>query len=243
MGKDSARPERPDTYRRHTLRPLNSLLFIAPMLLLFHAGYAVYGTSLLAPAHLHELLKRLGASASVMPAALVIAVLLVQHLARKDPWQLHPKVLAGMFGESMIWMVPLIAMIRLSGRLLANQALSGPTVQEAFQRVMLAVGAGIYEEFIFRLTLISLIVLIFVNVLGLKKEPLVVVAVIIGAAVFSLYHISAQQLTSPVAFPWAQFTFRTMAGIYLGMVFVFRGFGIAVGTHAFYNIYAFVVSS
>jgi membrane protease YdiL (CAAX protease family) len=35
---------------------------------------------------------------------------------------------------------------------------------------------------------------------------------------------------------WLGFSFRTMAGALFGMLFVCRGFGIAAGTHAGYDI-------
>ena len=38
------------------------------------------------------------------------------------------------------------------------------------------------------------------------------------------------------AFTWFAFIFRWMAGVYFSWVFVTRGFGIAVGTHAAYDI-------
>ena len=231
---------RRDTYRCHTLRALNSLLFILPMLLLFQVGTAVYGTSLLAPRDLHNLLKYFGATAPYLPAVMVILVLMLQHLLHKDPWTLQPKVLAGMFGESILWMVPLIALAHLSGRLVANQAASGPTGEEYLHRVLQGLGAGIYEEFIFRLAMISLLLLVFVDLLGLKKEPSAGVAVIVSAIVFSLYHFSAVQVAAFPGWPWVEFVFRAVAGIYLGGLFVFRGYGIAVGAHAFYNLYVLI---
>ena len=37
-------------------------------------------------------------------------------------------------------------------------------------------------------------------------------------------------------FTWFAFIFRWMAGVFFAWVFVFRGFGVAVGTHAMYDI-------
>ena len=241
MAKEASAPPRRDTYRRHTLCPLNSLVFIAPMLLLFQVGAAIYGTSLLAPQDLHKLLKYFGATAAYLPAVTIVLVLLLQHVFHKDPWRIQPKVLAGMFGESILWMIPLIALIHLSGRLMAHQAASGPAgerlAEGLFQQIILAVGAGIYEEFLFRLVFISMTLLIFVDIFGLKKDLFAMLAVFVGAVVFSLYHLSAEQLTSLSTFPWVEFIFRGVAGVYLGGLFIFRGFGVAVGAHAFYNLY------
>jgi len=240
MPNDTDRPARRETYRSATLRPLNSLIFILPMLLGFQAGAAVYGTTLLAPRDMQWILERLGATAAHLPAILIILVLLLQHLLRRDPWELQPTALAGMFGESIIWMIPLIVMIHLTGRLRASLVAGGPGLGEIVQDVLQAFGAGIYEEFIFRLVLISLLLLVFVDLFGLKKEVMTVIAVIAAAIAFSLYHLPAEQLGSHQGTAFPRFIFRALAGIYLGTIFVYRGFGIAVGAHAFYNIYALV---
>jgi len=236
MARESAASKRRDTYRWHTLRTLNGLVFILPMLLLFHVGTAFYPANLLAPRHLDKLLKYFGATAAHLPAVMVAVVLALQHLFHKDPWTIQPKVLAGMFGESILWMLPLIAMGHLAGRLIPNQA-TAPAFQQTFQRVLQAVGAGIYEEFIFRLALISLMMLVLVDILRLKKKFAAAPVVIVSAVAFSLYHFSGEQLADLPNLPWGQFLFRGAAGVYLACLYVGRGFGIAVGTHAFYNIY------
>lgn len=233
------KPIRSDAYRLQTLRPLNCMVFILPMLLIFQLGAAIYGTNLLAPRDLHKLLKYFGASAVYLPGLFVVIVLLAQHLLHKDPWELHPRVFAGMFGESIIWMIPLVVMAQLSQRLVPHQAMAAdPSIQDWLQKVMLAFGAGVYEEFLFRLVFISIVMLIFVDLMMIKQKDIVAVAgVIFGAVAFSLYHFSAAQMHW-AGFPWGNFIFRWLAGVYLGGLYVFRGYGIAVGAHAFYNIYA-----
>jgi membrane protease YdiL (CAAX protease family) len=59
-----------------------------------------------------------------------------------------------------------------------------------------------------------------------------VLAVITSSVLFSLYHY-----VGPEAFRWDTFAFRTLAGMMLAGIFVTRGFGIAVGSHACYNIF------
>jgi len=240
MVGESGASKRRDTYRWQTLRAFNGLLFILPMLLVFHVGTAAYGTNLRAPLHLDKLLKYFGATAAHLPAVMVVVVLVLQHLFHKDPWTVQPKVLAGMLGESILWMVPLIAMGHLAGRLIVNQAASGPPVEQVFQKVLQALGAGIYEEFMFRLALISLLMLVLVDILGLSKKLAVPPVLVVSAVAFSLYHFSGEQLADLPNLPWGQFLFRAAAGVYLAGLYVCRGFGIAVATHAFYNIYVLV---
>lgn len=249
MAKDGSKPKLSDTYRNDTLRPLNGLTFILPLLVIFQAGTAIYGTALLAPRDILRILRYFGASASYLPAVLIVIVLLMQHLAHKDPWKLQPKTLAGMFGESIGWAVPLMVLFHLTGRLLTEQALQAtgnsddflsPAQSEFVQGVLQAIGAGVYEEFIFRLMFISLGLLVLVDILRLKEQPCAIAALIVSAIVFSAYHLSWDQLSGGAQFPTKAFLFRGVAGVYLGGLYVFRGFGIAVGAHAFYNVYAFV---
>ena len=103
-------------------------------------------------------------------------------------------------------------------------------------RLVTAVGAGIYEEFLFRLWLICLSLLVFVDLLKLRREAVASVAVVLGGALFSLYHFSGEQMAWEV-FPWGLFVFRAMAGWYLGALFCLRGFGITVGAHALFNVF------
>ncbi len=223
----------PDSYFRQTHRPLMCLVFIAPMLLLFQAGAAYYGTSLLAPRDLGRLLRYFGAMAAYLPALLVVAVLMIQHLVKRDTWHLRPLVLVAMVGEALLWTIPLVVMNLLADRLMSQAAVEG-SGSRLVQDILVAVGAGVYEEFIFRLALISLVMLLFVDVLALPKEAVAVCAVLVGALLFSLYHFPVGLPEG--GFPWKTFLFRTLAGAYLGAVYVTRGFAITVGTHTFFNL-------
>jgi len=229
---------RRDTYAHLTHRPLNCLAMILPLLVFFHVGTAYYGSRLLAPRDIDRVLRYFGATTAYLPAVLVVTVLLVQHVAHRDPWKVHPHALAGMVAESILWTVPIAAMNRVTGRLLAAAAASEPA--ELLPQVLRAVGAGIYEEFLFRLVLISVAMLIFVDVFGLRKDVVAVCAAIGSAVLFSLYHFAGHP-TAAAEFPWHDFVFRTLAGVYLGALMVTRGFGVAVGAHSFYNIYVAVM--
>ena len=93
-------------------------------------------------------------------------------------------------------------------------------------------GAGLYEEALFRLTLMPT----FFYGLRLLQTPVIAantLAVTGSALLFSLAHHAG----SPgEAFTWYAFIFRWMAGVFFAWVFVIRGFGIAVGTHTAYDI-------
>ncbi len=112
--------------------------------------------------------------------------------------------------------------------------------------VVTSIGAGIYEELVFRLILICLLMLLFQDLIGLKHADAIVLAVLVSAALFSAHHhviFVNGQLGCSEPFDWARFGFRTLAGIYFAGLFAIRGFGIAAGTHAFYDIFATIITS
>ncbi|NLW86504.1 MAG: CPBP family intramembrane metalloprotease [Planctomycetes bacterium] len=238
--RNTTRPvQRPDSYQHQTHRAMHCLLFLLPMLLAFHIGSAFWQSDLLAPRDIHRLLRYFGASAPYLPPLALVTLLAVQHFLGRDKTKPRPAVLAGMLGESAVGIVPLIALDYLTGRVLVGLAMlslsAGASDAPLGQRLVTDMGAAVYEEFIFRMFLIGLVMLVFVDVCGLDKEAVAIGAIILSSAVFSMYHFSGDQLSG--AFPWRDFIFRTLAGAYLGVLYVARGLGVAVGVHAFFNMY------
>ncbi len=228
-------------YVHDSLRPLNCLIFVLPMLIIYQVGSAYYGSSLLAPRDLYKILKYFGGTAAYLPALFIIVSLLVQHIVRKDKWEIQPKVLAGMVGESIIWMLPLAAMAHVSDRIATNmQAVSDSAINWQ-QQVLMSFGAGIYEEFLFRMLFISMAILLFSDIFGLRKDTVAIAAVFIGGVLFGLYHFSGEELSNWPHLPWAQLIFLSAAGVFLGSIFVMRGYAICVGAHILYNIYVYMV--
>ncbi len=110
--------------------------------------------------------------------------------------------------------------------------------------IVTGIGAGIYEELVFRLILICVLMIFFYDLLKLSHNQSIVLSVVIAAALFSAHHhmgfFSGRQAD---AFDLTEFIFRTIAGVYFAVVFAVRGFGIAAGTHAFYDIIAVFIQA
>ena len=66
----------------------------------------------------------------------------------------------------------------------------------------------------------------------------VVIAVVVTSVLFSAAHYAG---VHGETFDWFSFCFRFLAGAFFAVLFVFRGFGIAAGTHALYDIFVGVV--
>ena len=237
-----SKPRR-DTYWEHTRRPLHSLVIVAPLLVLFHALETRYDSNLLAPEMMGRFLVFFGATQPFLPPLGIALVLLIHHFARRDPWEVRPVVLAGIVGESILWTVPLIGLSELTGRIAAPAAAatSSGGIDAVLQPALIAVGAGVYEEFVFRMVLISLVVLVFSDVMGLRKDWVVVAAVVCGAALFSLCHFTSQQTFGPDPFAWGKFIFLAVAGVLWGGLFLCRGFAVAVGCHVVWDLYVFAI--
>jgi membrane protease YdiL (CAAX protease family) len=111
--------------------------------------------------------------------------------------------------------------------------------------IVTGVGAGIYEELVFRLILICLLMIVLQDLLRFNRQVSIVLAVIISAALFSAHHhvvLLNGSLAWATPFNSYEFGFRTVAGVYFAGVFAVRGFGITAVTHAFYDIIATVIN-
>ena len=99
-------------------------------------------------------------------------------------------------------------------------------------KMTLALGAGIYEELLFRFFILSVLLFVFDKLVGGKRVVHALLAVLISAALFSLFHY----LGGREAFTFASFWFRLYAGLILGWLYVVRGIGVTSYTHAIYNL-------
>jgi hypothetical protein len=172
----------------------------------------------------------------LLPLGLVISLLVWQAFSPRD-WRFSPYALLGMAVESVVLAVALVGLSKLVDLGFAVLERSGPPLLGAGPGHPVAplvgfLGAGVYEEALFRLALIPLI---FVVLRGLQTPQVLAsaAAVTASALLFSLAHHAG---TPGETFTWFAFIFRWLAGVYFAWVFVVRGFGVAVGTHTAYDI-------
>ena len=105
------------------------------------------------------------------------------------------------------------------------------------QQVTLAVGAGIYEEMLFRVILIYVISSILGLVFLWGKKLKQITAMVIAAGIFSLFHFMGDFGDSFLDPDWFNiFMVRFLAGIVLGLLYFARGFGITAWTHSVYDL-------
>ncbi len=112
--------------------------------------------------------------------------------------------------------------------------------------IVTGIGAGIYEELLFRLILICALMLVLQDVLGISQNSSIIIAVLVSAGLFGVHHhidFLTGRANQGDLFDWAKFAFRTTAGVYFAALFAIRGFGITAGTHAFYDIIATLINA
>jgi len=129
---------------------------------------------------------------------------------------------------------------------LGRQDAVPPKVHSLLTNIVTGVGAGIYEELVFRLILICALMVLFQDVIGLNRQNAITLSVLMSAALFSAHHHIIWidgRLARSAPFSWTEFVFRTLAGVYFAILFAIRGFGITAGTHAFYDIIATLVNA
>ncbi len=118
--------------------------------------------------------------------------------------------------------------------------------QPLMANIVTGIGAGIYEELVFRLILICVLMILFQDIFRMSHINSIVLAVLVSAGLFSAYHHIDFFSGRPNAmdpFEVTEFAFRTIAGIYFAILYAIRGFGITAGTHAFYNIIAVTITA
>ncbi len=244
--KDRKPPlHRTPTYWERTQWPLQSLYFLLPLLIAYEIGTALWtaGTTILAQSLLGRFFEMFGATGVYLPGLLVVVVLLVWHLQRKDPWQPEPKLLCGMLIETVFLTMPLLMLTLVLSRevALALHALAPGVDDYSWKaQMVLSIGAGIYEELLFRLIGIALLHLLLVDFLALPSKVGGWGAVLITALAFALYHRFDSY--NPMVWSnsdWSRFIFYTLSGVYFAGIYITRGFGIVVGVHALYDVVVF----
>ena len=96
----------------------------------------------------------------------------------------------------------------------------------------LSIGAGIFEEFIFRFIFIRIISFVLVKYFKLNKYKTFFPLLFLSSFFFSGFHYIGM---NGMDFEWYSFYLKFCAGTYLGLIFFFRGFAICSITHIVYN--------
>ena len=237
----------PSSYWQVSRAPRYSLLFALPLLLFYQvlAVLLAHGERSIrngADVILQALFTAL-AGAWGPPLFMVCLIgaglWLVARDIRAHGSRLRGAVFAAMLGESIA--LALIFGFAVgsvtSGVLGMLQTLAVPggggPEMDWWTRLMLSLGAGIYEELLFRVLLVGALAAAARGLLGWRPLTAGIAATVAGAAIFSAFHY-----IGPYGDRWQlySFAFRMVAGLFFSALYLVRGFGITAWTHALYDV-------
>lgn len=247
-------------YWRETRRPFCNLVFLLPILLIyeFSAGLICSpGESIRngADAWLRLWLGQTGLATVFLPPILLLGTLLAWHMLTRQPWKMTWDTYGGMAAESLLYAFLLIMIGQITDYGFRQTAVTrlqvdGLSIDHgSLVRFITFMGAGIYEEFLFRLCLLSLTYAALRGLL-IPKRWAVAGTIVTSSLIFSLAHYLSPSsggqalalLAGAVARVqasrelWFGFVFRTLAGMFFAGLYFLRGFGITVGAHATYDV-------
>ncbi|MFW5875777.1 MAG: type II CAAX prenyl endopeptidase Rce1 family protein [Myxococcota bacterium] len=227
--------------RRHD--PLTSLVLTVPVFLVYHLGILLVdrrnGVDWVTDATL-ALLDRslwgyvvvtLGYGAGLLGAGLWL----------RGRASVRPSALGPVLVESLLWGLVMLATVGWATRaLFAGPAAAqvGAAPMGPVTRLVMAAGAGFHEELVFRALLFSGGTGLLRRFTRFRPSGAVLAAAAGSSFLFAVAHYIGA-LGDPFSLP--SFTFRFLAGLFLAALYRFRGFAVAVYSHALYDLLVFFV--
>jgi membrane protease YdiL (CAAX protease family) len=223
---------------------LTSLVLVFPLFLIYQVG-VLFTLPMLNGADFLTvfLFRNLGLStqAYLGYTALVAVSFAVGVLVLRKRQQFDGALVWRVFVESAIYaltMGSLIVFVMTRVFHISPRLAGGIAGQSFGTRVVMSLGAGVYEETVFRLGIMAGLAALLERGVGFRRWVAALVALIVSSVLFSaMHHIP------PYGDPFTigVFTFRVLAGACFALIFWFRGFAVAVYTHALYDLYVLVV--
>lgn len=173
-------------------------------------------------------------TAAFTTVLLVASVAIIIYERRRRAVPLRPGVLAGMLLESTAYALLFGLVISTATYWMLNPPiLMLAPAMGIRDQLVLSLGAGIYEELVFRVLLAGGLYVVL-RAAGAARMLAGLGATLVSALVFSAFHY-----IGVYGDPWAleSFTFRFLAGLAFSALFLLRGFGIAAWTHALYDVF------
>jgi membrane protease YdiL (CAAX protease family) len=254
MKQPSRERPRPDsslgTYFRVTRGPWYGFLFALPVLLTYEAlqlllpGDVINGADAILTRTLMPFLAAMGQSRDHLLLVLILVGGFWCWNAHRVRFRdgggtLKPGYFGMMLVESVIYAfffgyaVNQIIAALMPGLLQLQIPGAGNASPSPLFKLFMALGAGIYEELLFRVIVMGGLAMLLIK--GFRTGSVLgwSIAALFSSFVFSLIHY-----VGPYGDPFSlqSFTFRFIAGALLAALYGLRGFGVAVWTHALYDV-------
>jgi hypothetical protein len=253
MGPRALVPTGRSSYFATSRAPRYSLVFALPLLLAYEglaAMLASPGRSAQVRNGADVLMKEVFIALAgrhgpfvFMAAVIGISIWFVARDLKRSGQGLRTPIFGAMLAEAMVLAAAFGVVIgTVTAKLLGSfhalaAALPGaqPITELAWStRLMLSLGAGLYEELLFRVLLVSALAAVGRVLFGWSVRGAGVFATLVGALIFSAFHY-----IGPFGDPFQvqSFVFRAISGVAFSALYLLRGFGITAWTHALYDAY------
>ncbi|MBW2733267.1 MAG: CPBP family intramembrane metalloprotease [Deltaproteobacteria bacterium] len=223
---------------------LTSLVLVLPLLVFYEIGVLASDQMNGADLITSTLVRMVGVQGLIWTqVGLMVLVVGIAIYLRKNQ-QLKLKQILPVLIESLIYALMMgtfiiYVMVDLLG---IDPRLAAVPLAKAgvFQKLVMSVGAGVHEELIFRLLLLGGLVAVLTKTHMVERTWLAfLIALVISSVLFSaVHHIGPLGDALRVGV----FVYRIIAGVLFGLLYQFRGFAVAVYTHAIYDIYVLVIA-
>jgi len=232
-------------------QPWHVLLFLTPFVIAFEAGSLRYLfdassgrlETIKAKRLISGFFEVFGPTGLLLPGIALLTVLLIWHAMTRTSWRVRWGVLGFMAIESLWWVLPLLLVASivlalssgahgaesLSGLVATGSGAGANLAQPWPARLTIAIGAGLYEEMLFRFIGFAVVHAVVVDLLKLSERTGWLAAILVTSIAFAAYHPEAWEA------PLERGVYYLFAGVYLAVLYSARGLGIATATHACFD--------
>ena len=238
---------RTTSYFANSRAPRYSVLFALPLLIVYEGLAALLGGGEggtlrngadVMLRSIFSLVAGRNGSLVFIAVVILVGVWFVARDLKRSRGSLRPSIFFVMLAESAVLAIAFgIVVSAITSQVLGSMHLlvSGQIEQANWAtRLMLSLGAGLYEELFFRVLLVSALAAGARVLLGPRGWAAGVLATVVGAVIFSAFHY-----IGPYGDPFQvrSFAFRTISGVAFSALYLVRGFGITAWTHALYDAF------
>ena len=227
-------------YFQHRPDPLTSLLLTVPIFLVYHLGILAIdlrnGADLISNLAF-SLLEQSQLAYLGVTAAYVVGIGAAAFVLRRTG-KIQTVSLLPIVAESLVLAILMTATVGWATQQIVSAQVGEPAMNP-FAKLVMAAGAGFHEELL-RVGLFAGGSMLLHKVLKKPAWQSALIAALVSSFVFSAVHYFGELGDT---FTFASFVFRFLAGLYFALVYRFRGFAVAVYTHAIYDFLVFFVLS
>lgn len=240
--RQTANKNRPQKRRYYdqTRRPIVCLAFVLPLLIFYEGGSLLMNgqsTRSGIDQWIHQALQQIGFGQLMLLPLIAIGVMVIWHHRERDHWRIRFSDLGGMLAETFGLGVILFCAASAISMLVSgpiSQAENAVSSSQWWSGVVGMVGSGIYEELVFRIVLLVPAIYWAGKMLSNQNMAIGISVLAISLLFAALHYNSFNPAGDPMEL--SSFVFRFLASVVFCLLFLFRGFGIAVGTHVAYDV-------